>query len=108
MLSKSRGFRGLLGFHPCHPRNPRLISSSLRRGGEAEMLDACAEGVHNVRIELRPGAATDFRQRFVDGAAGTIWTIRGERIEGVRDSDEARAKRNGATFETAGITLAVE
>src|SRR5207244_6203947 len=49
---------------------------------------------HDLRVELRTGAALELRERLVRDEPATVGALRGHRVEGVRDEEDPRAERD--------------
>ena len=67
-----------------------------------------AEGLHDVRVELGAGLGAQDADRLAVGTGRTVGTRRGDRVERVRDGDDAGAQRDLLAPQSIRVAGAVE
>src|SRR5271165_2578653 len=75
--------------------------------GESLALQSRDERVHDLRIELSPGAAAQLRDRFFDAVSGAVWPHRDQRAIDITDRDNSRTQGNCLARELIWIARSV-
>src|SRR5882762_10297485 len=76
--------------------------------GVGELAHGADEGCDEAGIELGAGAALEFREGLIGGAALFVTAVAGNGVVGIGDGDDARAERNLFAGEGFGVAGAIE
>ena len=76
--------------------------------GVGELAHGADEGCDQLRIELGAGAAFEFGEGLLGGAAFFVAAVAGDGVVGIGDGDDARAERDAFGGERFRVTGAVE
>jgi len=98
---------------PGEPGPHKRLGGAGEEGGDfddgvGELAHGADEGLNELGIELGAGAALEFGQGLLGGAAFFVATVAGDGVVGIGDSDDARAKGNAFAGQGFGIAGAVE
>src|SRR5581483_205367 len=71
-------------------------------------VEHCVKRSNRSRVEPLARQRVDNPQRSLRVISLLVWASRGERIEGVRDSDDSRQNGNLITFESMRVSTSIE